>query len=133
MLRHRGVVLIVDGYNVSMQAWPHVPVKQQRELLTGALAELHARLRCTVTVVFDGSDVDGAQPPRRPGVRVTFSSGGEKADPVIVREVRGTPEHFPVVVASSDHWVRDHATDAGAQVVPSDALLRVMRVGASGG
>jgi predicted RNA-binding protein with PIN domain len=132
MLRNRGVALVVDGYNVSMRAWPHVPVEQQRRLLTGALAELHARLRCAITVVFDGADVDGERPPRRPGVRVVFSSGGEKADPVILREVNALPERFSVVVVSSDHWVRDHATDAGAQVVPTDALLRVLRVGATG-
>jgi predicted RNA-binding protein with PIN domain len=132
MLRTRGVVLVVDGYNVSMRAWPHVPVEQQRRLLTGALAELHARLRCTVTVVFDGADVDGEPLPRRPGVRIVFSSGGEKADPVIIREVRALPERFPVVVVSSDHWVRDNAQQAGAQVVPTDALLRVLRVGAAG-
>ncbi|MGH7359974.1 MAG: NYN domain-containing protein [Candidatus Rokuibacteriota bacterium] len=132
MLRTRGVVLVVDGYNVSMRAWPHVAVEQQRRLLSGALAELHARLRCTVTVVFDGTDVDGEQQPGRPGVRIVFSSGGEKADPVIIREVRAVPERFPVVVVSSDHWVRDHSREAGAKVVPADALLRVLRVGATG-
>jgi predicted RNA-binding protein with PIN domain len=132
MLRYRGVVLIVDGYNVSMRAWPHVSVEQQRQLLSSALAELHARLRCTVTVVFDGTDVDGGQLPRRPGVRVVFSTGGEKADPVIVREVRALPDRFPVVVVSSDHWVRDHSAEAGAQVVPTETLLRVLRVGATG-
>jgi predicted RNA-binding protein with PIN domain len=132
MLRTRGVVVVVDGYNVSMRAWPNAPIEQQRRLLTGALAELHARLRCAVTVVFDGADVGGEPLPRRPGVRVVFSSGGEKADPVIIREVRALPERFPIVVVSSDHWVRDHAEAAGAHVVPTDALLRVLRVGATG-
>jgi predicted RNA-binding protein with PIN domain len=132
MLHTRGVVLVVDGYNVSMRAWPDAPLDQQRRLLIGALAELHARLRSAITVVFDGADVCGEPLPRRPGVRVVFSSGGEKADPVIIREVRALPERFPVVVVSSDHWVRDHAEAAGAHVVPTDALLRVLRVGAAG-
>lgn len=127
MLRRRGVRLVVDGYNVSMAGWPGQPVATQRERLLGALERLHLRLRADVTVVFDGADVEGVPAPRRPGVRVVFSTNGEKADPVVIREVERLPLSTPAIVASSDRWVREHAEDAGATVVPADALLDLLR------
>jgi predicted RNA-binding protein with PIN domain len=127
MLRTRGVVLVVDGYNVSMAGWPGTPVDRQRDQLIGALERLHLRLRCDVVVVFDGGDVVGVTPRRTRGVRVVFSPAGEPADPVVIREVAGLPLKVPVVVASSDGWVRDHAAREGATPVASATLLDVLR------
>ncbi len=127
MLRTRGVVLVVDGYNASMAGWSDVVPAEQRERLVAALERLHLRVRCDVVVVFDGADVVGVQPPRRAGVRIVFSEDGEEADPVVVREVESRPKRVPVVVVSSDHWVRDHAEANGALVVPSAVLLDVLR------
>ncbi len=127
MLRTRGVQLIVDGYNVSMEGWPDATVADQRERLVAALARLHLRLRCDVIVVFDGADVTVQKPIRRPGVKVSFSSGGEKADPVVVREVERLPATTAAIVVSSDQWVRDHAAQEGATVVSSSVLLEVLR------
>ena len=127
MLRTRGVRLVIDGYNVSMAGWHDDPVATQRERLLGALERLHLRLRADVTVVFDGADVEGVRPPRRTGVRTVFSTDGEKADPVVVREVERLPEATPAIVASSDGWVREHAEAAGATVVSAASLLEVLR------
>ena len=127
MLRTRGVVLVVDGYNVSMAGWPGTPVDRQRDQLVGALERLHLRLRCDVVVVFDGADVVGVTPRRTRGVRVVFSPAGEPADPVIIREVAALPLQVPVVVASSDGWVRDHAAREGATPVAAATLLEVLR------
>jgi predicted RNA-binding protein with PIN domain len=127
MLRTRGVVLVVDGYNVSMTGWPGTPVDRQRDQLVGALERLHLRLRCDVVVVFDGADVVVVTPRRPRGVRVVFSPAGEPADPVIIREVAALPLRVPVVVASSDGWVRDHAVGEGATPVASATLLDVLR------
>ncbi len=127
MLRTRGVRLVVDGYNVSMAGWGDEPVAVQRDRLLGALERLHLRLRADVTVVFDGADVEGVRPPRRSGVRTVFSTDGEKADPVVVREVERLPPATPAIAASSDGWVREHAEAAGATVVSAASLLGVLR------
>ncbi len=127
MLRTRGVVLIVDGYNVSKTAWGDAPLEEQRERLTSALAELHLRIRCDVVVVFDGADVRGVPLPRRPGVRVLFSDAGETADDVVVREAAEPATTIPVVVASSDTELRVRAETVGAAVVQSSVLLSVLR------
>jgi predicted RNA-binding protein with PIN domain len=127
MLRNRGVQLVVDGYNVSMAGWRDDHPSDQRDRLLRALERLHLRLRTDVTVVFDGADVEGGAGPRRPGVRVIFTSAGEEADPVVVREVERLPVSTPAIVASSDRWVREHAEAVGATVVPAEALLDVLR------
>ena len=127
MLRTRGVVLVVDGYNVSKTAWPTASLEEQRERLLAALAELHLRIRCEVVVAFDGSGVRGVPSARRPGVRVVFSDAGETADDVVVHEAGVLPGTVPVVVASSDGEVRERATQAGAVAVASSTLLSVLR------
>lgn len=127
MLRTRGVVLVVDGYNVSMSGWPGTAVDRQRDSLVSALERLHLRLRCDVVVVFDGADVQGVTPRRTPGVHVVFSAAGEPADPLIVAEVAALPLKVPVLVASNDGWVRDHAGREGATPVASGVLLDVLR------
>jgi predicted RNA-binding protein with PIN domain len=56
-----------------------------------------------------------------------FSAAGEEADVVVVREVERLPKRVPVVVASSDAWVREHAEQEGAVVVGAGTLLAVAR------
>jgi predicted RNA-binding protein with PIN domain len=127
MLRTPRAVLVVDGYNVSMLAWGDAPPAQQRDRLLSAISELQLRTRARVILVFDGADVGSVLPPRRPGVRVVFSPEGEEADAVVVRQATDLPVEEPVVVASSDGWVGEHAREAGAHVVSSETLLRALR------
>jgi predicted RNA-binding protein with PIN domain len=127
MLRRPGVAVVIDGYNVSMSAWPDVPVAEQRDRLLSALAEVALRTRAAVTVVFDGADVGRVPPSRRAGVRGVFSPPGEKADPVVVREIAALPLPTPVLVVSSDQWVRVHSEQQGARAVGSDEFLAALR------
>jgi predicted RNA-binding protein with PIN domain len=127
MLRTPRAVLVVDGYNVSMLAWGDAPPAEQRDRLLTAIGELQLRTRAQVVLVFDGAEVGPVRPPRRPGMRVVFSAEGEEADAVVVREAEALPPEVPVVVASSDGWVADHARKAGARVVSSETLLRALR------
>jgi predicted RNA-binding protein with PIN domain len=127
MMRTPGLAVIVDGYNVSMLAWPTAVVAEQRERLCDALVEFQLRFRCEVTVVFDGAEVQGVRPLRRRGLRIVFSSAGQEADEVVVGEVMFRPDDVPVVVVSSDREVRAGAESEGAMVLASDELLALMR------
>jgi hypothetical protein len=97
VLRTRGLLLVVDGYNVTKTAWSDASPEEQRTRVLAALAELHLRLRCDIVTAFDGADVRGVPLPRRPGVRVVFSAAGEEADDVVVREAAAPPRTVPVV------------------------------------
>jgi hypothetical protein len=127
MVRTPGLAVVVDGYNVSMLAWPESPVSEQRERLVGALSQFQLRTRAEVTLVFDGANVPGVRPPRRPGLRVVFSAAGQEADEVVVDEVAARPLDVPVLVVSSDSWVRNRAETLGAQVLSSATFLALLR------
>jgi len=126
MVRTPGLAVIVDGYNVSMLAWPGASAAEQRERLCDGLAEFQLRFRCEVTVVFDGAEVPGVRPLRRRGLRVLFSAAGQEADEVLVGEVMFRPDDVPVIVVSSDREVQAAAEAEGAAVLSSDVLLALM-------
>jgi len=127
VLRGGGVLLVIDGYNVTKTAWTAASPEEQRTRLLAALAELHLRLRCDIVVAFDGDDVRGVPLPRKPGVRVVFSAADEEADDVVVREAASPPRTVPVVVASSDGAVRRRSEAEGAVAVGAHTLLSVLR------
>lgn len=128
LVRAPGALLLVDGYNISQAAWYQDPIARQRSRLVDALAELHARTGVEVEVVFDGADVDRvADRVARPAVRVRFSDAGVEADDVLLDLVDAAPPRRPVIVASSDHRVRDGARRRGANVLGARQLLAALR------
>jgi predicted RNA-binding protein with PIN domain len=129
LVRVPGVVVLVDGYNVSQLGWPELPIAEQRTRLVDALAELVARSGAEVTVVFDGAET--AFPSMVPGtarpVRVVFSPPGVEADDVVINRVAELRPFRPVAVASSDRRVQAGAAQSGANVISSSQLLAVLR------
>ena len=135
LLRTPGVVLVVDGYNVTMTGWRELGAGAQRRRLVAALADLAARTSTRVELVFDGADVgDGpvtVPAPARQLVRVRFSPPGVEADDVVLDLVAQLPAAWPVVVASSDNRVREGARRTGANLLYSRQLLNTLGIGAS--
>ncbi|WP_308249361.1 NYN domain-containing protein [Nocardioides jiangsuensis] len=121
------VHLIVDGYNVTKNAWPDSSLEIQRDRLLAGVAPLAARTRAEVTVVFDAADKVERPLVNRPrGVRVLFSPVGVIADDVIRQLVAAEPQGRPVVVVSSDQAVVRDVKRAGARVVGSVVLSRLL-------
>ncbi|HEV8298377.1 MAG TPA: NYN domain-containing protein [Acidimicrobiales bacterium] len=131
LLARPGAVLLVDGYNVSMAAWPESEIAEQRGRLERVLADLASRIAgLLVDVVFDGADVTGSwlAAGRPSGLTVRFTPAGVEADDVVLELVERYPLERPVVVASSDRRVRDGARRRGANVISSAQLLAVARL-----
>jgi predicted RNA-binding protein with PIN domain len=130
LVRMRGILLIVDGYNVTISSWPHLELPRQRHHLVDALAELAMRTGLKVHVVFDGTDLSNRfEPPpaARRRMRVTFSPDGVEADEVILTLVDQLDPAQPVVVATDDREVRDGVRRRGANVISVAQLLAVLR------
>lgn len=128
LLRTPGAVLVVDGYNVSMEGWPDLAVAEQRRRLLVGISELALRTATRVEVVFDGAEVDS--PPvtasERGLVRVRFSAPGVEADDVVVDLVGSIPAVTPVIAVSSDRRVRDGARRRGANLLHARQLLALL-------
>lgn len=129
LLRMPGMLLLVDGYNVSMVGWPEVPVREQRERLLAALDEKALRTGAPIEVVFDGAEVDaiGVRRQGRQLLRVRFSPPGVEADDVLLDLVGQLPPRRPVTVASSDKRVRSGARAQGANLLHARQLVAALR------
>lgn len=129
LLRSPGVLLLVDGYNVTMTGWPELPVGEQRRRLLGTLGEAAARTGAAVEVVFDGADVEvqGVSRQVRQLVRVRFSPPDVEADDVLLELLAQLPTSRPVAVVSSDRRVRDGSRRQGANLVHARQLVGLLR------
>ncbi|MFM8267346.1 MAG: NYN domain-containing protein [Ilumatobacteraceae bacterium] len=123
VIRHRGVTVVVDGYNVAKLGWPERTLADQREACLAAAERIAVRWGTAIHVVFDGADVVGAHTRGRRLVRVTFSPPGVIADDVIRAEVGVIPVDRPVVVVTDDQAVVADVRAAGANVVASATFL----------
>lgn len=129
LLRVDGVIVLVDGYNLTKRARPELALADQRRWLVDASVETATRTGARFEVVFDGAD-DRERAPAdlhpRSGVQVRFSPTGTEADDVVVQRAE-TLAGEPVVVASDDRRVRDGAQRVGANVVGAAQLLAAMK------
>ena len=128
LVRVPGVLLLIDGYNISNAQWWGQPPAEQRSRLLDACVELHARCGTAIEVVFDGDQATGsAGAAARSDVRYRFTSAGVEADDVLLDRVDEEPVERPVIVASSDRRVRDGARERGANVIGARQALSVLR------
>jgi len=129
LCRLPAVVILVDGYNVSLAGWPGLALAEQRRRLLDALGALSARTGCEPLVVFDGADVGAGLPgeSRIRGVQVRFTAPDVEADDDLLARIDRMPVARPVVVVSSDRRVADGARTKGAATLSSPQLLQLLR------
>jgi predicted RNA-binding protein with PIN domain len=129
LLLHRGRLVLVDGYNVTLQHQAGLELELQRAWLLRVAAALAASRGVEPVVVFDGARSGGARVGGgRPaaggrGVEVRFTGPGTTADDEIVLAVEGTDR--PVVVVTDDRELRARVTVGGADVIGTRAFLGV--------
>lgn len=128
LVRVPGVLVLVDGYNISHAQWHGMAPAEQRTRLLGACSELHARCGTDIEVVFDGAgEAPGFGGSSRDGVRHQFTPAGVEADDVILDRIGQEPLERAIVVVSSDRRVRDGARQRGADVLGARQFLGVLR------
>ncbi len=129
MLDLPDVLVMVDGYNVTMKGWAHLGISQQRESLIRSVTTLQRRHGGSWHLVFDGSEAGQRPAVSAPmGVRVHFTPANLEADDRLLEFVEQAHIEVPIVVVSSDNRVRDGARSRGANVVSSESLLALMHI-----
>lgn len=129
IVRVPGILILVDGYNVTKLARPELTLPEQRRWLADAALELAARSGARLEIVFDGSgEQERAPADRSPrsGVQVRFTPSGTEADDLLLDLVESLGP-APAVVASDDRAVQHGARRLGANVITSSQLLMVLR------
>jgi hypothetical protein len=121
-LLHAGRLVLVDGYNLTLQNRGDLPLETQRTWLTQLLSNLAARRRVRPVVVFDGERAGRGRP--RSGTReveVRFTASGITADDELVLAVEATDE--PVLVVTDDRELRARLLVSGADVIGTRPFL----------
>lgn len=130
LVRVEGVVVVVDGYNVTKLARPELSLPEQRRWLADAAAELAARTGARLELVFDGAGHGASAPAdreRRARVQMRYSPEGVEADDVVIGLVAELAPAHPIVVASDDRRVQEGSRREGANVITVSQLLAVLR------
>lgn len=132
LLSTPGVIVLVDGYNVAMQAWPGLSKSAQRDSLIHMAADAASRHGTDIHLVFDGAG-DGTRPNVTTAlpVRVHFSDSDTEADDVIIDMVATITG--PVVVVTSDRRIIDAVRQMGANVTTSADMIDFVRGRTPGG
>jgi predicted RNA-binding protein with PIN domain len=124
---HR-LLLLVDGWNVSLGHIGAAKLEDKRRVLEQALERYKSRTGNKVMVVYDGRKVSWFWMPRAEGRTIArIFTEGETADDFIVGELEaesGGPD-APVVV-TSDRELRKRCIAQGAFVVSSEDLASVL-------
>ena len=128
LVRVDGVLVLVDGYNISQAQWHGQSPADQRARLLAACAELHARCGADVEVVFDGTGEEATSGALvRSSVRYRFTPAGVEADDALLARLEEEPPARPIVVASSDRRVAEGARLRGANIVGARQFLAALR------
>ncbi len=127
VLKKSGVKTLIDGYNVAMLGWPSLDLDHQRDHCIMAVENLAKRWNISMTIVFDGAEIQGAHSRTRRRVRVVYSPAGVSADDVLRAEVNSVDVAKPVVVVTNDRAITTDVADAGANTISSDKFLALLR------
>jgi predicted RNA-binding protein with PIN domain len=128
VLDSKRLLLLVDGWNVSLGHIGAARLEDKRRVLEQALERYKSRTGNKVMVVYDGRKVSWFWMPRAEGRTIArIFTEGETADDFLVAELEkesGGPD-APVVV-TSDRELRKRCIAQGAFVVSSEDLANVL-------
>lgn len=124
--------LVIDGYNV-LHKIPHLrplldkDLREARRALTELALDYQRKVGgiAEVKVVFDGKDIYHDQ-SLSPQPHQLFSKTGD-GDRTIVRLVETLSQHYHVIVASDDNFVRNNARAYNASVIKVSEFLATIR------
>lgn len=122
LVRYPGLTVVVDGYNVSHEVWPDLPLQEQRVRLVASVENMVSRTSARVRVVFDAATGSVGWGPGRRTARIEFTDEGVIADDHIRHIVRAMSPADKVLVVTSDRELAASVRQLGANTVSSSAF-----------
>lgn len=116
------LMVLIDGYNVSLNNFGDLPLELQRERTVSAATNIESRFHPSCVIVFDGqsSTTRGRVQSK---VHVVFSPSGMSADDVIIERIKVTPLNKPILVVTSDKNLAARAKGLGCETIASAAFV----------
>lgn len=130
VLESKHLLLVVDGWNVSLGHIGAERLEDKRRVLEQALESYKTRTGNHVMVVYDGRKVSWFWMPRVGGLSIVrVFTEGETADDYIVGELEaGVADAQTPVVVTADKDLRKRCIALGAFVVSSEDLAEILRL-----
>lgn len=120
----KDLVVLVDGYNVSLNSFGDLSLELQRERTVACVTNVETRFHPSCVIVFDGQSAS-TRGRIQSKVHVVFSPAGTTADDVIIERIKVTPKDRPIVVVTSDRNLGARAKGLGCEVISSQAFVNV--------
>jgi hypothetical protein len=126
IFRQEKVMLIIDGYNVSLNSFANLSLELQREQTINCAANIESRFSTNCTVIFDGES-NTTRASMRSKVHVVFSPGDRTADDLIVERIQVTPSDRPIILVTNDENLKRRAKGLGCQTISTSAFVQFSR------
>ncbi|MFN8016404.1 MAG: NYN domain-containing protein [Acidimicrobiia bacterium] len=125
-LSQENLIVIIDGYNLSLNSFGDLPLEMQRDRTIACAANVESRFNATCVIIFDGesSTTRGRVQSK---VHVVYSPLDVTADDVIIERIRVTPMQRPILLVTSDKNLSARAKGLGCQVVGTAAFVDISK------
>lgn len=120
------LVVLIDGYNVSLNSFGDLSLELQRERTIACAANVETRYHPSCVIVFDGQS-STTRGRIQSKVHVVYSPAGITADDVIIERIRVTPPERPIIVVTSDRNLAARARGLGCQTISSASFVSVAK------
>lgn len=122
----KDLIVLIDGYNISLNAFGDLSLELQRERVVSCATNVESRFHPSCVIVFDGQS-EGTRGRIQSKVHIVFSPAGVTADDVIIERIRVTPKEFPVLVVTSDRNLAARAKGLGCETISSQSFVNVAK------
>lgn len=120
------LMLLIDGYNVSLNSFPNLNLELQRERTISCAANIESRFSTNCAVIFDGES-NTTRASMRSKVHVVFSPAGKTADDVIIERISITPKDRPILLVTNDQNLKRRAKGLGCETISTNAFVQISK------
>lgn len=122
VFKQEKLILLIDGYNVSLNSFSNLNLEMQRERTIACASNIESRFGTNCAVIFDGEN-SSTRASMRSKVHVVFSPAEKTADDVIVERISVTPADRPILLVTNDQNLKRRAQGLGCTTLSTNAFV----------